>query len=296
MPSDITNDLKRALMNEEKKGPVKIGITASANAKLELKGRIPKKSLGRIADAIADAFSPFTEARGLRGDLLRLQREEVLLEIARRAKLRADLSDETRTAIPTKFMIPFLERASLEDIESELVDWWASLLAAAVSDVGIQHPIFPEILSRITPAEAKALNMISGQASRNELKQEELDFDGLYREVFPELAKSSDTTLPDEEVRSRLNNYRHLVSMNGGLVTYLADVDPRPPSFFDIRSEPAFEPLTANSSLDVLLSLGIIERTHRGYAVPSRLTRQIRLTTLSPTKVGRVLLRACLSK
>jgi predicted PolB exonuclease-like 3'-5' exonuclease len=59
--------------------PVKVEIGATAKANLDIKGEIPSSAMGRLAHALADAISPFTERRGLKGDQLRLQREDTLL-------------------------------------------------------------------------------------------------------------------------------------------------------------------------------------------------------------------------
>jgi hypothetical protein len=56
-----------------------------------LGGKVPSRALGRLTDsasrgldALVDLIKPFSEARGLRGDQIRLQREDVLIEIAKK--------------------------------------------------------------------------------------------------------------------------------------------------------------------------------------------------------------------
>src|SRR3981081_2046102 len=66
--------------------PVQVDIGAKAEAKFEVKAEVPPVSVGRFVDAITDIFRPFSEARGLRVDQIRLQRAEVAIEIARLAR------------------------------------------------------------------------------------------------------------------------------------------------------------------------------------------------------------------
>ena len=79
--------------DKEKEGglPVRVDIGARVEAKLELKGEIPSAPLGRAVDALVDIIRPFSESRGLKADLLRLQREDVAIEIARRGVERVKL-------------------------------------------------------------------------------------------------------------------------------------------------------------------------------------------------------------
>jgi hypothetical protein len=71
-----------------------------------------------------DLISPLTEWAGLKGDelrskriLLRLQREDILDEIVERARKKLGNLAALKP-IPNKFLVPFLEQASLEDPES----------------------------------------------------------------------------------------------------------------------------------------------------------------------------------
>ena len=50
--------------------PIKVEIGAKAT--VDLKAEVPKESMGRLVDALTDAIRPWTEARGLRADQIRL--------------------------------------------------------------------------------------------------------------------------------------------------------------------------------------------------------------------------------
>jgi hypothetical protein len=120
------------MTNEESmSSPIRIVLGAEAKASLEIKAEVPPASTGRLIDSIVDMFRPFSETRGLRADQIRLQREDVLYKIAEKAKQRAQLENIEIGVVQNKFLIPFIEKASLESLESELVDRWSDLLLSA---------------------------------------------------------------------------------------------------------------------------------------------------------------------
>ena len=145
-------------MGDDGKSPINIDVGAKAS--LELKGEIPKESLGRTLDALVDMIRPFTEARGLRADNIRLQRTEVAYKIAKMTRKAAELEKTTLTAPPTKFLIPFLEKASLEDRDEELHSRWSSLLLAASTHYDARHLTFIDIMSRLSSDEIKLLEEV----------------------------------------------------------------------------------------------------------------------------------------
>jgi hypothetical protein len=145
-------------MGDDGKSPINIDIGAKAS--LELKGEIPKESMGRSLDALVDIIRPFTEARGLRADNIRLQRTEVAYKIARMTREAAELEKATLIPPTTKFLIPFLEKASLEDRDDELHSRWSCLLLSASTHYEARHLTFIDILSRLSSDEAKLLEEV----------------------------------------------------------------------------------------------------------------------------------------
>ena len=143
---------------DESNLPVKVELGAKAS--LEIKGEVPKESMGRIVDALTDAIRPWTEQRGLRADQIRLQREDVLLEIAQKARDRLALQRVEAKPLSTKLLIPFLEKASLEDKDVALRDAWASLLVSATKMEKARHLTFVDILSRISSEELRLLERV----------------------------------------------------------------------------------------------------------------------------------------
>lgn len=109
-----------------------------------------------------------TERRGLKADLIRLQREEVAVLIAQKARERLIQSDTSVRPIPIKGMVNFLEYASLEDAEDDvMVSMWAGLLANAASMGDSSLSRFVRVLSEMNAGQAKLLERIVWQGEPN---------------------------------------------------------------------------------------------------------------------------------
>jgi hypothetical protein len=150
--------------NQEKKNsPVEIdvGISARASVEARVSTEIPTLSTGRFVDAITDIFRPFSERRGLKADQIRLQREDVLLEIAQKARERLRVEGLEPSPIPNKFLVPFMEKASLEETGSPLIERWADLLASSSVDPDSAHPRFVQMLSEMTVDDAELLRKVA---------------------------------------------------------------------------------------------------------------------------------------
>ena len=141
-----------------KKPPVNIDISAGAKLNVDIKTEIPKESSGRLFDAITDAIRPFTEKRGLKADQIRLQREEIMIEIAQRAQERLAIENVSPKPISTRVLVPLLEKASLTDEDSdELKMAWTNLLASASRDGEKGVAIYSDTLSKLDPIHVKFL-------------------------------------------------------------------------------------------------------------------------------------------
>jgi len=148
------------MSNKANNLPVKVDLGAKAEAKFEVKAEVPSSSVGRTLDAVTDMFRPFSERRGLRADQIRLQREEVAIEIARLARQRAEIEMGAVKPVPNKVLIPLIEKASNEAIDDNvMIDRWAGLLASASHGSGA-HPHFVQLLSELTADQALLIERI----------------------------------------------------------------------------------------------------------------------------------------
>lgn len=155
-------------MGEDHEKP-SVNVDVGLSAKAEIKGEIPASSMGRFVDALTDAIRPFTESRGLRADQIRLQREDVLIKIALKARRRLELSGIEPRDIPNKTLVPLLEKASLEDpLDEDMLDRWAALLAAESGFPGPNRRWIIDILASLSGWQARLLNNIASAEPKRE--------------------------------------------------------------------------------------------------------------------------------
>jgi hypothetical protein len=145
---------------ETKSSSLSADIGIGLKAEIQVKAEIPKEVTGDLVAALTDIIRPFTEARGLKADQIRLQREDVLLEITKKARIRADIEKIELHPVPTKLLVPFLEKASLEDFDKEMQDYWASLLLSSSKEYQAMHLTFVDMLSRMSSNELKLLEEV----------------------------------------------------------------------------------------------------------------------------------------
>lgn len=132
------------------------------NLPVEAKVEVGEKATEKLVDALVDAFSPATETLGLFGDAVRLARVDVAAKITKRAKEIADASGSVLKLPPLKFLVPFYERASIEEEVSEsLMEMWSRLLASAASNYDHRYLTYISILAGMSPAQAKIINEIA---------------------------------------------------------------------------------------------------------------------------------------
>jgi hypothetical protein len=154
---------------------VKAVATARYERKRNITEVIPPDVTRAKASAWLDLISPVTEWAGLKGDelrarrqLLRVQKEEALTQIALRAgpKLRTS----SVKPIPNKFVVPFLEQASLEEPDSSLIDMWADLLVSASENFASYHTHFVSIMAQLSAKQGELLKKIVGTTEKHEME------------------------------------------------------------------------------------------------------------------------------
>lgn len=145
------------MSDKSPKSPIQIDLGAKAEAKFEVKTEVPAASTGRFVDAVTDIFRPFSEARGLKADQIRLQRAEVAIEIARLARQAIEVEKLEAHPVENKVLVPLIEKASNENPSDEfMMRRWADLLVSATRDDGIP-PLYVQILSELDGRQASTL-------------------------------------------------------------------------------------------------------------------------------------------
>jgi hypothetical protein len=173
-----------------------------------------------------DLISPLTEWAGLKGDelklrrsQLRLQREDVLAEIVERARRRLENSQTDRKPIQNKFLVPFLEQASLEDENSSLIDMWAGLLASAAEGGSSNHIHFVSIMSQLSGRQGELFAKLVHTVSERVLalamdKIKELESHSVRETIASALMEIPATSLSDfEPAASRIADLMNCVGV-----------------------------------------------------------------------------------
>jgi len=235
--------------------PVKVEVGAKAT--LEIKAEIPTASAGRFVDALTDIIRPWSEKRGLKADLIRLQREDVALEIARRAARRIELENPDPHPVPLKILIPLLEKGSQEEEDDDfMINMWANLLAASAKDNSVS-PRFVGIISELNGKQARLLRYIATEKAVGDL------LGGSYSVQQQLLMNELTAMLRGRTTAEKLgDNIRAVFRRNG---TYLDSVniyEGAPQDGVWSWSEEGLEEgqMVPETDLEILASLGLLER------------------------------------
>lgn len=119
-----------------------------------------------VVKALDDLFGPsFREFGEYLADKVRFHRLNSVRRIAQKAKKITAGSNGYIEPPPLKFLVPFVESASLEEEADEVMtDLWAKLLADASSDYDIKQIHFIRILREISGREARLLHAMATRA------------------------------------------------------------------------------------------------------------------------------------
>jgi hypothetical protein len=116
----------------------------------------------RLAHALADLLSPLTEGAGVLGDSLRLRRVQSAIRSLQAAHAAAEASGLPLKPVAPKFLVQWLEHASLEDEQNEeLTELWGKLLAAASANPINAKNSYLDFLNKIGKEEASLLQYLA---------------------------------------------------------------------------------------------------------------------------------------
>lgn len=128
---------------------------------VQISGQMPEKTAGRLGEAIADLISPITETTGLIGDSLRYHREQMAQRRIAAAQEKAErLGLEVRKA-PYKFVMGWIEGATIESLDSPLNELWENLLLAGITDYKSYLEMFSSILRELGGSEVTVLKSLA---------------------------------------------------------------------------------------------------------------------------------------
>lgn len=274
-------------MTDETGLPVKFELGAKAEFSATISTEIPSASTGRFVDMVTDIFRPFSEARGLKADQIRLQREDVLYEIATRANRRLAFERPT-TPLDLKFLVPFLEKASTENPSSILVDWWAGLLSGTLSGRSAQHPLFVDFLAKLTPAEAILLQRMWNEATHVSIGSVE------SRDV---VSKLIDDTIGDRHI----NGERYEVAIGEVLSAIPSEASKRGVliHYCALPGKSGLTELVQDEldldTLDRCVAIGVLNKNSAHFPIPTPFIGEFRCSIeyYSFSRMGHALMSAC---
>lgn len=121
--------------------------------------KLPEKSINEASKFLQRLLGPALEGLDLFSDKVRIIRFENAIKIINRAKEICKKEKIKVENIPIKFLVPFLEQASLQDDE-DVTEIWARLLTSAASDYDPILMIIKDSLSRLTSKEVGLIEKI----------------------------------------------------------------------------------------------------------------------------------------
>ncbi len=122
--------------------------------------KISEESSQEVIGFCQRLLGPVADVSDFLSDKIRFYRYNSAMNTLARAHEIALQNKIETNCVPVKFLVPFLERCSLEDEESELIERWASLLVNASSEFHFEYVTYSRILGEITPVEARLLDNV----------------------------------------------------------------------------------------------------------------------------------------
>jgi hypothetical protein len=264
---------------------------------------IPDKVIGAATEAVKAAIKPFVrvvggELAGMVGDQLRFRRWKTAIKILERARQFCEMNNIPVKSVPIKFIVPFLDAASLEEggSKDKLTDLWASLLASAVTTTDARHYLFIERLRALSTDDAKYISkfvkflLLEKDRNVNQFRDSQFDPDSWNIQSFEEFRFHFRQHLDDTTFRFK-NTIDPVLKYAGYTITpeptaytkrYIKSWPPsRPDLFFDYFGWEVFntegfyggsaESLKpkhlAFATVDALSSLGLLYRQVQSFRV-----------------------------
>ncbi|MBV2186093.1 MAG: hypothetical protein KUL88_16330 [Rhizobium sp.] len=237
-------------------------VSVDVSAKAEISATVPEKSIGRTLDALTDIIRPFTEKLGLRADRVRLQREDVLIEIARKARARLEIEGAEIRPVPLRVMVPLLERASLADPgDTALIDAWASLLQSASQHENANYGLFIDVLSKLDPAHLRFLeHLMSESRTKRGAGDAYMDIDArqgqtFISETFDELESDG---LSEQDIVDEFHNRAKEFFNFRGCALWASSIT-APEQLYELESDFDYK-VYPERLLDALVSINLVDR------------------------------------
>jgi hypothetical protein len=133
---------------------------------------IPEDVTRAKSNALLTILAPFIQLGGWWGESiahrrkqqeqLRIYRQETLSAITELAAPQLARLKPPKERVPIKFLVPFIEQASLEEPDSDLVKMWANLLVSSVANYNTDNVYYVRLLSQMSSVQARLFEAIIG--------------------------------------------------------------------------------------------------------------------------------------
>lgn len=169
------------MSDDDNSGPsVKVDISAKVEAKFDVPADVSRDTLAFFQRLLG----PVAEAADFLGDKVRFYRWKSAMKVIARARQISAETGIEPNPVPIKFLVPFLEKCSLEEETSELGEYWAHLLAKAATFPEAKNSLYVHILAEISAGEARLLSQMAERRSNREVfHSDNLDLSLYFRDL-----------------------------------------------------------------------------------------------------------------
>lgn len=118
----------------------------------------------RLGHVVADLASPFSEGLGALGDVIHYYRRDMAIRSLQKSRELAEILGVEIKPVPPKFLVDWIEKASLEAPEDvQLTNMWAGLLLTAGNTKSSTVYHFKRILGELTLRHVEFLSVLCRQ-------------------------------------------------------------------------------------------------------------------------------------
>jgi len=132
----------------------------SMKVNISLKAEISQETTDRVVNFAQRLIGPLAEVGDLFSDKIRYFRFKSAIKTLEKAESIVREREISVKEVPLKFLVPFLEKSSLEEENSYLVDTWAKLLVTAAQEYNSKHVFYTNLLANLGPEEVKTLEIM----------------------------------------------------------------------------------------------------------------------------------------
>jgi hypothetical protein len=137
-----------------------------------------------VTKAISKALTPLVggaskELSGYLADHIRFLRWKSAVRILERAKEFCGKRKLDPKSVPIKFIVPFLESASLEDVDQDetLSKMWSALFISAATAYQARHAVYVDVLKKLSVSDAEFVASLYEKIKRNDSYWDDEPFD-----------------------------------------------------------------------------------------------------------------------